>query len=618
MQAQTVSEWRTSTGLPIVVVQLPGGDLEHLAVVVPADARPVEKAGGRAVQVTPRRFAQVLAVSAGELRLAAVIGDLLADLRETGAAAVVAVGPRPPRELGVLLEKAENVPWRPLPRQPCPRVDGGVGALGGAPERLELALGLPEPGDVRLAGAPAFALWVELALRPRVRDVRADVDLSSGCARLVLRAPAEEEPPRALLRTLRSELQRLAGRTPTAEELAAVRAATAARAGRLAVNAARVAGEVAEWVALGGAPAVLLSTAEADAAAIVGLARDVLAGHSGWATVVESERRARPPEPESLDNGSLLSVGWISGDTAVVGLALGGVAPRVGAEVLDRCAAAAAAEGWSTHRADLLGVPTVAVAVPADAASEVLELLVATVQGTATTLDDPLWTQTVSAVGLAARPEAETVSLALALPLDAEEGAEAARKFLAGIGSSSVRVGMPAVGNRLQWTPAEGFPRMLAVIELEASPAGALAAALLELRAAAAGLEVHVLAPPGRLALALVGEGEAHVPALDASLAAAWTRLLRRVEQPELEEAVARLESLVLGDMAHAAARAAALPFLPAPLDEVTLRTLSNGDVNRLLGALPGWTNLLRFARGPAPPADKGVRKSAPGAPVAR
>lgn len=617
-QAQTVSQWRTSGGLPLVIVQLPGGDLEHLAVVVPPDVRPVEKVGDRAVQVTPRRLAQILAVRVGELHLAAVVGELLGALRETGAAAVVAVGPRPPRDLALLLEGAEDVPWRPLPRQRCPLLDGGVEALSGSPERIELAFGLPEPTDLRLAVAPAMALWIELAVRPHVPGVRADLDLSTGCARLVLRAPAEQVPPRLLLRTLRSELATLAHRAPSSGEMEGVRAASAARAGRLAVDTAGVAREVADWVALGGVPASVLSATEADAPALGSLVREVLAGHSGWGTVVEAEHRGRPPAQEPLDNGSLLSVTWVPGDMTVVGLALGGFAPRAGGEVLDGCAVAAAGQGWSTHRTEILGVPAVAVAVPAEATNEALELLVSSLQGVGSPIEDPLWGEVVGALGLAVRPDAETVSLAAVLPLDAEEGAEAARKFLAGLGAGTVRVGMPALERRLQWTPSDGPPRLVALAELEGSPAGALAAALLQSRAAGAGLEVHVLAPPGRLALGLVGAGEPHVPGLDARLALAWPRLLRPVDGAELKAALARLEALVLGDMAHAAARAAAQPFLPSSLDEGTLRGVTAGDVNRVLGALPGWTGLLRFAHGPAPTTEKGVRQSAPGAPPAR
>lgn len=617
-QAQTVSQWRTSGGLPLVIVQLPGGDLEHLAVVVPPDARPVEQAGDRAVQVTPRRLAQILGVRSGELQLAAVVGELLGALRETGAAAVVAVGPRPPRDLALLLEGAEDIPWRPLPRQRCPLLDGGVEALSGSPERIELAFGLPEPTDLRLAAVPALALWIELAVRPHVPGVRAGLDLSTGCARLVLRAPAELVPPRVLLRSLRSELAALAHRTPTQEELAAVRSAGATRSGRLAVDTAAVAREVAEWVALGGVPASVLSTTEVETPSLGSLAREVLAGHSGWGTVVEAEQRGRPPAQESLDNGSLLSVAWVPGEMTVVGLALGGFAPRAGGEVLDHCAAAAAGQGWSTHRTEILGVPAVAVAVPAAATNEALELLVASVQGAESSLDDPLWDEVVRALGLAVRPDAETVSLAAMLPLDAEEGAEAARKFLAGLGAGSVRVEMPVVDRRLRWTPSDGVPRLIALSEVEGSPAGVLASVLLQSRAAGAGLEVHVLAPAGRLALGFVGAGEPHVPALDARLALAWPRLLRPVDGPELKAALARVEVLVLGDMAHAVARVAAQPFLPSRLDEGTLRGVTAGDVNRVLGALPSWTGLLRFAHGPAPTAEKGVRQSAPGAPAAR
>lgn len=616
--AQTVSQWRTSSGLPLVVVHLPGGDLEHLAAVVPAGSRPVERAGDAAVQVTLRHQAQILAVRAGELRLAGVLGGLLGAVRETGAAAIVAVGPQPPRELAVLLERAEDVPWRPLPRPPCRSMDGGVDALSGSPPRVELALDLPEATDRRHAAASMLARWIEVAARPRVPGLRGDLDLSTGCPRLVLRAPAERVPARVLLRALRSELAALAQRAPTAAELAAVRVASAAEVGRLAVDAAGVCREVAEWVALGGLPGAVLAPAEADGAAIASLARDVLGAHRGWGTVVEGEFRSPPPERESLENGSLFSVRWVPGDMAVAGLALGGFAPGVGADVLDRCAQAAAGQGWSTHRADLLGVPTVAVAVPAEDAAEALEVVVASLQGAAIAIDDPLWSEVFRSLGLAVHADAETVSLAVALPWDAEEAAEAARKFLGGLGAGEVRVEAPAIARRLQWVAADGPARLVALAELEGSEAGVLAAAILQGRAAGAALEAHVLAPPGRLALALAGGGEAHVPGLDARLAGTWPHLVRPVEGVELAAALARVEAQVLGDMAHAVARAAARPFLPCTLEEAALRAVTAGDVNRVLGSLPGWTGLVRLARGPAPTPDRGVRKSAPGAPAAR
>ena len=617
-QAQTVSQWRTSNGLPLVIVQLPGGDLEHLAVVVPTGTRLVEQVGDRPLQITPRRLAQILTVRAGELQLAAVVSELLEALRETGAAAVVAVGPRPPRDLAQLLEGSENVPWHPLPRQRCPLIDGGIEALSGSPERVELAFGLPEMTDLRLSVAPALALLIELAVRSHVPGVRAGLDLSTGCARLVVRAPAEQVPPRVLLRTLRSELVALADRDPASSEMEGVRIASAARAGRLAVDAAGAAREVAEWVALGGVPAAVLATAEVEISALTSLAREVLSGHSGWGTVVEAEQRGRPPGRESLDNGALLSVAWVPGDLTVLAVALGGFAPRTGGEVLDRCAAAAAGQGWFTHRSEILGVPVVAVAVPAETTNEALELLVGSLQTVEPPSDDLLWAEVVRTLGFAVRPEAETVSLAAMLPLDAETGAEAARKFLAGLGTGSIRVELPAVDRQLRWTPSEGRPRLIALSEIEASPAGVLAAVLLQNRATGAGLELHLLAPPGRLTLGLVGAGEPHVPALDARLAGVWPRLVRPVDGPELRAALARVETLVLGDMAQAAARVAAQPFLPCSLDERALRTVTAGDINRVLGTLPSWTGLLRVAHGPAPTAEKGVRQSAPGAPAAR
>lgn len=616
--AQTVSQWRTSNGLPLVVVQLPGGDVEHLAVVVPSDTPPTARLAGEPVQLTPLRLAQVLAVRASELQLASVTGELLAALRGSGAAVLVAMGPRPARELEPLLAAAEDVPWRPLPRERCPVVDGGVDAQSGSPERLELAFALPDPTDLRLALAPALGLWIERAVRAVVPGTRVDLDLTSGCARLVLRAPADGKGPRAVLRTLRSELTMLARRAPTPEELEALRAASAARLGRLAVDAAPVARELAQWVAMGGSPSTVLAASDVDPLALQALAGELLSSHSGWATVVESERRSRSSAPESLDNGALLSVTWIPGDMAVVALALGGFEPRAGGALLDRAATAAAGEGWATRRGELLGVPVVAVAVPGSAANDALELMIASLQAGEAPTELEVWGEVSQALGLTARPSAEAVSLAAALPLEAEEGLEAARKFLGGLGPGTVRVETPSVERRLHWLPTEASPALVAMVEIEGSPAGVAAVLVLQDRAAASGLEMRVLAPTGRLAVAVGGSGEAHLPALDTRLAAAWQRLVRPVELTELRAAQSRGLALALGDMAHALARVAAQPFLPSRIDEVSLRTVTAGDVTRVLGALPPWTGLARFARGMAPTQSKGVRQSPPGAPPGR
>lgn len=616
--AQTVSQWRTSEGLPLVVVQIPGGDVQHLAAVLPPDAPPIERVGEQPVQVTGRRLAQVITVRATDLHLAGVGRDLIQALRNTGAAALVAIGPRPVRELEALFNSAEDIPWRPLPRQRCPALDGGIEAHSGAPERIELSLTLPDPGDSRLALASSLALWVEQALRTRVGGLRAEVDLGAGCARLVLRAPADGTPPRELVRTVRAELASLARRAPTEAEMTSVRAASASRAGRAAVQTDALARELAEWVALGATPASALAIGEVDAPALAALARDVLAEHSGWAIVVEAERRGRAGGHESLENGALVSVSWVAGDLAVVGLALGGFEPRIGAAILDDIASAAARQGWSGYRTELLGVPVLAVAVPGEVASDVLELVTSSLQPPASALPEGPWRDAVLALGLTDQPTAETVSLAAALPLDAEEGAEAARKFLGGIPAGSVRVGAHGSERKLEWTQSESTPQMVAVAELEGSAADVLAAFALQSRAASAQLELHVLAPSGRLVVALVASGETDVPALDRRLEQTWKQLLRPLERGELPAIQSRASAALLGDFAHAVARQAAHPFLPGNLAEGAWRALSAAEVSKALAGLGAWNELRRFAHGPAPAPAKGVRQSGAGAPPRR
>ena len=618
--AQAVSEWRTSGGLPVVVVQMPGGDLEHLAVVLPADARPPERLAGEPVQVTSRRLAQIVSVRSSELRVGPVIGELLVALRSSGAAALVAVGPLPARELEGLLEGAEDVPWRPLPRLRCPAVDGALDALGGTPERVELVLGLPDPTEPRLALLPALVRWIELAVRPALPGTHGELDLAGGCARLLLRVPSDGRPPRETLRHLRAELAALALRMPTTQELEAIAAAASARVGRQAIDTAAVAREAVEWVALGGLAATVLSVPPVDGTALATFGREVMAGHAGSATVVEAERRPRPQPRESLDNGSLLWVGWLPGELAVVGLALGGLDPGIGAAILDGAAVAAAQHGWPTRRLDLLGVPVVALAVQAGEASEALELVTDALRTPQPPAPEGVWTDATRALGLATTPTAETVSLAAFLPIDAEEGAEAARKFLGELPTGTVHIGTSASERHLQWTPSTDASTLLALADLEPSAAGILAAFLLQSRAAEAGVELHPMAPSGRLVVALVASGEAHVPALDARSAQVWKRLLRPVESAELQAVTSRALNAVLGDLAVQTAREAARPFLPPDLTEATLRAVTPGDVMRVLGGVPPWTELGRFARGPAPPATPpgSVRKSTPGAPADR
>jgi hypothetical protein len=615
-----VSEWRTSGGLPVVVVQMPGGDLEHLAVVLPAETRPPDRLAGEAVQVTPRRLSQVISLSPSAFRVGPAIGELLPTLRSSGAAALVAAGPLPARELQGLLEGAEDVPWRPLPRLRCPAVDGTLDVLSGTPERVELVLGLPSPTDPRLALLPALVHWIELAVHRDLPGARGELDLAGGCAQLLLRVPSPERPPRETLRRLRAELAALALRLPSTQELEAIAAAASARVGRQAVDTSAVAREIVEWVALGGQAATVLSDPPVDGSALAAFGREVLTGHAGRATVVETERRPSPQPRESLDNGALLRVGWLPGDLAVVGLALGGLDPKAGGAILDGAAIAAAQHGWPTRRLDLLGVPVVALAVQAGQASEALELVTDALRTPPPPAPEGVWADAIRSLGLASAPSAETVSLVAFLPIDAEEGAEAGRKFLGELPAGVVRVGTPGSERRLVWTPGAQPPTILALADIEPSPAGVLAVFALQGRAAEAGVELRPLAPSGRLVVALVAAGEPHVPALDARGATLWKRLLRPVEPSELQAVAGRALHALLGDLAQQTAREAAQPFLPSDLAEATLRAVTAGDVTRVLGGLPPWTELLRFARGPAPPAAPagGVRKSRPGAPADR
>jgi hypothetical protein len=614
---QATSEWRTTHDLPVAVAEVAGGDVEVLTAVLPAEASPPDTVAGFPTQLTPRRGALLWSVRVPALLVQPALAEFVRALAAMGTAAVVALGPVPARELEASLAALEGVPVRPLPRVPCVLAEGGVEVRRGTPERVELSLALPGPTDPRYDLLPALAAFLRARLAAAFPDVRVENELDGACARLVVRLPAGEEHPRLVLRRLRQNLAALPATPPTGDESGRVTASCQSGAARAAVAGNAAAQGMAERLALGGGVAGALATPAIDPATLAQLTHHVLDGHAGFATLVEQERRPQNEPPRTLENGVVLTVRWIPGETGVVAVALGGVDPRAGRRVLTAAAEAAATEGWATSVAETLGVPTLAVASPAAGVTAVMEHVSESLAAGGPAGSDDLDAEVARALGLAERVTAETLSVALALPPEVEEGTEAAGKFFGSLSGGGVRTGATLATSGLAWKAGDGPPQEIGVAELPATTAGLVAGQLLQNRLSReAGLRTFMLVPAGRVVLAVGADGGSHVPALDARLAALWKGACRPATAGEATAAARRLLALLYGDAAQATARAAAAVFLPVVPAEAALLGTEAREATAVLAGLPGWEKLARFARGRAPqvvvpPRKGGVRKSA-------
>jgi hypothetical protein len=616
---QAVSSWLTLHQLPVAVVEVPGGDVEHLAAVLPADASPPDEVAGFPGQVTPRRGALLWSVRVPALLVQPALAEFARTLTATGAAAVVALGPVPSRELEGPLAMLESVPNRPLARVPCVLADGGVEVRRGTPERVNLTLALPGPEDPRYDQIPAFTAWVQVRLAAAFPDVRVESDLQGGCARLVVQTPAGDEHPRLTLRRLRGSLAGLAAATPTPDEVNRALAVSQARIGEAEVAGGAVARQLAERLAFGGGVAGALTSPTVDAATLGLLGRRILAGHAGFASLTEQERRAQGEALKTLENGVVVTVRWIPGEIGVVAVALGGFDPRVGKGVLSAAADLASRQGWTANVGEMSGVPTLALAVPAAQVTDVLERVSDVLSGPRPPVEDDLALAVAHALGLADHVTAEAVSVALALPPEVEEGGEAAEKFFSNLQAGGVRSGAAALNPGLAWKPGDGAPEEAGVVELPATPAGVAVGQIMHDRLGSeAGVHTLTLAPPGRLLLVVTGEGGAHVPELDARLATIWQNVRRPAQAAEVGAAARRVLTIFYGDAAQATARTAAAVFLPVVPTDAELLGLDPREVSATIAALPAWDKVVRFARGRAPqvavpPPRKGsVRKSSP------
>jgi hypothetical protein len=614
---QAMSEWRTTHDLPVAIAEVAGGDVEVLTAVLPAEASPPDTVAGFPAQLTARRGALLWSVRVPALLVQSALSEFVQTLATTGCAAVVLLGPVPARELEGPLAALEGVPVRPLPRVPCVLAEGGVEVRRGSPERVTLSLALPGPTDPRYDLIPALVAFLRARLATTFPDVRVESELEGACARLLVRLPAGQEHPRVIVRNLRQRLAALPATAPTQDEVSRAIASCQARAARAMVAGRAAALELAERLALGGGVAGALATPALDPATLTELAHQVLDGHAGFATLVEQERRPQGEAPQTLGNGVVVTVRWIPGETGVVAVALGGVDPLAGRRVLTAAAETAASEGWAASVGNTLGVPTLAVAAPAAGITAVMEHVSESLTGAREPGGDNLDAEVARALGLAERVTAETVSVALALPPEVDEGAEAAGKFFGSLPGGGVRTGATLATSGLAWKVGDGPPQEIGVVELPATAAGLVAGQVAQDRLShEAGLRTFVLVPAGRVVLAVAGDGGSHVPALDARLATLWKGACRPATAAEAMAAARRLLSLLYGDAAQATARAAAAVFLPVvPTDSQLLGTEAR-EVTAVLAGLPAWEKVPRFARGRAPqvvappPRKSGVRKS--------
>jgi hypothetical protein len=612
LAAQAVSEWRTAAGLPVAIVELAGGDVEHFAALVPAAATLPGTVAGWSTASVPRPGALLWSLQVPAAAAPAAASGLADAVVATGCAAFVAVGPVPARELEPLLATLASVAAPAAVQPRCVLADGRVEVVRGTEERVELALAVPQPDDSRFDTLPAVAALLERRLATSLPGVRVGFELHQGCWRLLARLGVGDEPVRAVLGRLREAIAASVAAPVTEAEMAAIGAPLRRGAVAQSSDGGALAAQVVERLAQRGSAASALVPVVPGPVALQALLDEVAAGRAGEAVLVEAERRSRSEAPETLANGVLLSVRWQAEEAGVVAVALGATDPAAGEAVLAALATQLISGGWSVHAAVVVGVPVLTVVAPPGDLPAILEtiadgVVAPTERPTAGLADD-----VAAALGLHQKPSAESLSLAIALPPESEVGVEAARKFFSPIPAAGVRSTATPTGPRLVWAPANTPPRLAAVVELPATLGGLLAGTVVARRAAGEpSLRTSWMAPAGALALALFAEGGESVPSLDASMAATWARLRRPLGQGELDAASRALFGELFGDLPAAEARAAVAPFLPTMPEAAAMLAPDAAEVSGVLAALPGWDRLLRLASGAAPIAPTPpVRKS--------
>ncbi len=622
-RGQAVSQWKTAGGIPVAVVETPGGDVEHLAALIPPGARPPATVGGFPAASAPAFGAQAVTATVPAMMAVLAAQELVAGMGPSGGASVVAVGPVPARELRGALAGLDQVTLRPPAPGACVVADGTTALVRGGPERVELTLAAPEPADPRFAQLPALAELLRVRLAKAFPGSRTGADLASGCSHIVITVAAGRDEPLALARRLRDTLATLPATPPSVEEVATIQAQLQRRAVAWAADGAGTARSLAERLALGGSAAAALVPPTVDSASLGALLHVVVDGHMGAVTAVEQERRDSPETGRTLDNGVTASWRWVPGDVAVVGVALGGVTPEAGRAVLESVAGAASSRGWTAQVLDLAGVPAAAVAAPQDDVSAVLELVSDSLTAAPAAPARGLMAPVDHALGLSPLVSADGVSVAMSLPMGADEAVEAVSKFFSALPVPGVRSGVPSAPATLSWTPGPPPTRLAALVELPVGLDGLVAGSILAARLGAdAGARCGWLAPPGRLVLLVEAGGEGTVPALDEGLAKQWKRLTRPAAKDEVASAARTLTDAFYGDLLQSTARRAAAPFLPVvPPPAGALMGADAKAIDAVLKGLPPWDQLARFGAGPGPApagtAPAGVRQSPPRPPGA-
>lgn len=614
--AQAVSEWRLPSGLPVALVETPAGDVQRIVVLFPAGLVPPESVLGFPTTTVAGRDGIAWTIELPAVLSGVGLQEVAGALSVHGAAAVVTLGPTPARMLGPGLEALHALPWRQPRRTSCVVADGVVDVRRGGPERVELALAAFPPDDDRFVLLPALAAWMRLRLARELPGLEVTTPVEGGCTRILLRAPAPAEHPRTILDRLHRGLRLLTTQPATQDEVRQVEMLLRRDGTRWAVDGAGAALRMAQRLALGGSAAGTLFPPAITPASLATLADALLAGRPGSALLLEQERRPVWEPPDRLDNGVLVAVRWVPGEAATIGLALAAVQPEPVLKLGRNMALALGRQGWPVVVKDLLGIPTVAVAVPAEDVVAVIELLAEFL-----VVDEPPpsgdgWAHALAAAGLAPGPSPVTLSVVLMLPPEAEEATEAVAKFLSGLRPPADGASVPLVAPGLTWDADEGPARLMALVDLPPEAAGFLAGEVLAARVTAeAGVTSRWLQPAGRLVLAITASGEGDIPALDRRLAGLWQRWRREVRADELSAAARRLSAVLFGDMGHATVRTAAEALVAGLPRPEALVAADPREVSPVLAGLPRWEEILRFAHGPGPeaaPAPQPPRRQAP------
>ncbi len=600
--AQAVRQAETPSGIPYAVVQMPGGDLEHFAAVVAGTALVPASVAGFPVTVRTRPGAQIWSVQVPAVLAVQAAGEVGAALGTSGAAALAVLGPAPIREIDPALRALAGAPLTPIPVPACALAEGAVEVVQGDPERLELVLPAPASRDEEAVLVPVAADYIGRRLAERWPAVAVAAETRELCHRLVVRLPADAVHPRELIAPVREELARIAARQPSDEDVGQAEQTIRRGLASWAVDAAAATVRLAERLAGGGRVAAALSPPALDPASLQRLVGSLVVGHPGLAVVVEHERRSLPQPPTLLENGIVVHWSWMASDTAVLAMAFGGLAPDAGAAFGAEAATAAAASGWQVDVRPIGGVPTVAVAAPADELTAVLERM-ADLLGRTRAPAPSEWEQTRSAaLGLQRTITADALALAVALPPEIEEAPDALEKFFGVLPPTGVVSGTPLPAPGLQFEQAEGVPTVAAVVDLPPSTEGWIAGEILRRRLRGRDdTGARWLDLPGRLALEISATGEGHVPALDARMAGEWNALRAATSEDESAAAGRALVADLYGDLSRSTLRAAAGTFLPQVPPVASLLAADSTEVSAVLAGLPGWEALVRVGRGPAP-----------------